>query len=438
MIYTERTSERLSYIFDFILGELLGLEFITTNDKEVFLSFTGPKFSYASKPVAGELFFASASVLFENDLTLQPVDFIDYENMVGFYPVEAPSAMPFDMFASSFVMITRYNEYLIHKKDKYDRYRPSQSMNAVAGFLGKPMINYYALHLKNILSKTYQALRFKENRFEYLVTVDVDTAYEYLGQGLKANAGGFVGSLLTSNFRQLKERYKVVFRKAKDPFDTFDEILDICKKYDIKTRFFFLIGNRSSLDRNIPHTFEPYRETIARVARQTDIGVHLSFMSHISLEAMETEIERLQHLSGSKISANRFNYLRFTLPASYVSLNRIGITEDYSMGYATRVGFRAGTCTPFYFFNLQKNERTNLKIYPFAFMDTTLARYNKLGARHSLDKILQIMKWVKEVEGPFIGVWHNNSFTETGIWTGWKNIFETVAKEAAALTEKSE
>ena len=54
------------------------------------------------------------------------------------------------------------------------------------------------------------------------------------------------------------------------------------------------------------------------------------------------------------------------------------------------------------------------------------------------EKILQMMKWVKEVEGPFIGLWHNSSFTEDGVWKGWKNVFETVAKEAGALTEKSE
>ena len=71
-------------------------------------------------------------------------------------------------------------------------------------------------------------------------------------------------------------------------------------------------------------------------------------------------------------------------------------------------------------------------------MDTTLAHHNKLSARHSLEKILQVMTWVKEVEGPFIGLWHNSSFTETGVWRGWKNVFDTVAKEAAAITEPRE
>jgi len=438
LIYTEQTTERLIYTFDFILGELLGLEYALTHNKEAFTVHSGPKFSYATARLKDELFFESVSVLFEADINLQPVEFIEYEDMVGFYPVSRDSDLPFDMFASTFVMISRYNEYLLHKKDKYDRYRASQSMNYIAGFLGKPMINYYGLELKKILGKRFRSLVFKQNKFEYIATFDVDMAYAYLGKSMKENISAFFRSLLMSNFRDIRERYRVLFRRKKDPFDTFDEILETCKKYAIKTRFFFLIGNPSSLDKNVSHTFEPYREVIKKVATQSDVGVHLSFMSHISLEVMEDEIQRLQHISGVKIKANRFHYLRFTLPATYISLSRVGITEDHSFGYATRVGFRAATCNPFYFFNLAKNERTDLKIYPFAFMDTTLARYNKLGVKESQAKILQMMKWVKEVEGPFVGVWHNNSFVETGIWKGWKDVFETVAKEASALTEKGE
>ena len=438
LIYTEQTSERLTYTFDFILGELLGLAYNITCDKEVFASYTGAKMSYSPKPVGSELFFECASLLFESDITAQPIDFIKHDNLIGFYRVSDLSAMPFDLFASSFLMLSRYNEYLLHKKDKYHRYRASQSLNYVGGFLSKPMVNYYALYLKKLIGAKYPELQFGNNRFEYIVTVDVETTYAYAGKGLKANTKGFIQSLFQSNFADIKKRYQVLFRNRKDPFDTFDEILAVCKKYAVRSKFFFQVGNLSEFDTNLPHTYGPFKEIMRAVSQKSDIGIHLSYMSHISNAVMEDEIQRLEHITGVKVTSNRFHYLRFTLPASYVSLSRIGITEDYSLGYATRSGFRAGTCTPYFFYNLIDNVRTNVKIYPFAFMDTTLAQYNKLSADESLEKILQIMKWVKEVEGPFIGLWHNSSFTETGIWKGWKNVFETVAREAAAITAKSE
>ncbi len=438
LIYTAETTERLSYTFDFILGDLLGLEYTFTRDKELFLANAGPKFSYAAKPLGDELFFECATLLFETEIYLQPIDFINYENLVGFYIVSKRSDLPFDMFASSFSMLSRYNEYLIHKKDKYDRYRAGQSTNFMAGFLNKPMVNYYALKLKKLLAARFPELKFKQNKFEYIATFDVDMAYAYRGRGWKTNLRGFGRSLLVSNFREVINRYRVIFGNKKDPYDTFEYILATCKRYAVKTKFFFLVGNKSGLDKNISHTHEGFRHLIQEVASRSEIGIYLSFMSHISNDVMEEEIQRLEFITGVKIDSNRFNYLRFTMPASFISLNRIGITQDYSMGYATRSGFRAGTCSPFCFFNLLKNERTNLKLHPFAFMDTTLARYNKLGSRESLEKILLMMRWVKEVEGPFIGIWHNNSFIDSGIWRGWGTVFETVAREAAALTDKGE
>ena len=369
---------------------------------------------------------------------MQPIDYIEHENLVGFYPVSERSALPFDMFASSFLMITLYNEYLVHKKDKHERYRASQSINYTAGFLHKPMINFYSLALKKILADKYPQLKFKEHKFEYIATVDVNEAFAYRGKGFMPNFKGFARSLFLSNFKEAMGRYRVLTGRKKDPFDTFDDLIDTCKKYAIKTKFFFQVGNKTRLDKNTAHTYEPFRELIKKVSEKSDVGINLSYGSHASLNVMEEEIGRLEYITGLKIESNRFHYLRFTLPTTYIVLSAVGITEDYSFGYATRSGFRAATCSPFYLYNLAKDEQTNVKIYPFAFMDTTLAHYNKLSARESLEKILQIMKWVKQAEGPFIGVWHNTSFVETGVWQGWKNVFDSVAEQASILTEKSE
>ncbi|HWB63916.1 MAG TPA: polysaccharide deacetylase family protein [Chitinophagales bacterium] len=434
LIYTEKCSPRVDYIFDFVLRDLLGLDFAITQNREDFTAHTGPKFSYARAPLGDEVFFSNAPLLFETDVVLQPVDFCDYEKTTGFYLVQAPSVMPFDPFASAFLMITNYNEYLLSKKDKYDRYRASQSLNYQAGFLEKPMINYYALEIKKILGARYPALTFKENKFEYVATFDVDMAYSYLEKGFKINTAGFFRAVLLSDFHDVKNRFNVLFRGAKDPFDTYDYIFRVCDKNNIKTLFFFLLGDKSKLDKNISHENERFRDLIKQISRHSQVGIHLSFKSHASNGIMQQEIQRLEEITGQKTSANRYHYLRFTVPTSFMRLIKAGVTEDYSMGYASRVGFRAGTCSPYWFYNLVKNERTNLKIYPFAFMDATFTHYNRLNAEDSLEKILQLMKYVKEVEGPMLGLWHNSSFTEEREWAGWRNVFETVARKAAALT----
>ena len=106
------------------------------------------------------------------------------------------------------------------------------------------------------------------------------------------------------------------------------------------------------------------------------------------------------------------------------------------MGYASRNGFRAGISTPFYFFDIRKNVATDLKIVPFAFMDSTFAHYQKTDPETALNEIRQLMRYVYETGGPFYGLWHNSSFTGVGEWKGYQHVFETVAAEASALMQQ--
>lgn len=436
LIYTNRTSERLTYILDFIITDLLGLTYELTSDQQLFDASQDPKFSYGSVPVGHELFFEATPFLFEKDIHPQPINFCEHGNLMGFYPVSERSQISFDIFASAFFMITRYEEYLPSKKDKYDRYRGSQSMAYKGGHLEKPMIDYYALELKKLLKERYPSLQFRDNRFEYIMSFDVDMAFSYLHKDVKTNLGGFFRALILSDFTDFKYRFLVLSRRKRDPYDTYQYIFDLAKKYALKTRFFFLVGDKSKFDKNVSYKTPAFRDIVKTVAQKAETGIHLSFKSHISNEWMAKEIERLQEMVDTPITSNRFHYLRFQIPPSYSRLIKIGITEDHSMGYAGREGFRAGTTSPFYLFNVKHNIKTELKIHPFAFMDATFVHYRRNTPQEALEKIRELMKYVKETGGPFVGLWHNSSFAETGEYRGWRKVFETVAEEASELMKQ--
>lgn len=435
LIYTDNRSARLDYIFNFILSDILGVLFSITNDKDSFLAYNGPKFSYTSAPLADELFLSAHPFLFEQTIKPQPIDFVEYNNIKGFFPVfNNYSAIPFDIFASAFFMVVRYEEYLPGKKDKYDRYRGSQSMNHKAGFLEKPMIDLYALELKKSLLQRFPEMEFGARKFTYKATFDIDMAYSYKHKGFKRNFGGFLRGFIMSDYKELRERFAVLTRGVKDPFDTYDYIFEVCNSHNIPTCFFFLLGDESRFDKNIEFDNEAYRQLIKDINDKAETGIHLSFKSHISNRQTDMEIKRLADITGQKVERNRYHYLRFQIPSSYTRLVQAGITKDYSMGYAGRVGFRAGTCTPHQFFNLKTNMVTDLQIIPFAFMDTTFTHYYRTENSKSLEKIRELMKSVKEVEGPLVALWHNSSFTEQQQWRGWREIFETVARESTHLT----
>ena len=93
------------------------------------------------------------------------------------------------------------------------------------------------------------------------------------------------------------------------------------------------------------------------------------------------------------------------------------------MGYPNVVGFRASTCTPFYFYDLDFEIQTPLKIFPIAFTDIALKEHLELSNIESLSKILALKAAVKEVNGTFISVFHNEAFCENAYWKGWSEIY---------------
>ncbi len=436
LVYTDAVSNRLTYTFDLMLTDLLGLQYELTSDKDFFNSASLPKFSYATSPVMEEIFFEAATLLFEIANAPQPINFCEYEKLRGFCPVSKRSRIPFDFFASAFFMVTRYEEYFPHHKDKYDRFRPTSSKNYKGGHLEKPMVNYYALELKKILAEKFPELVFKKKAFEYIPTFDIDMAYSYRNKGVLKNAAGYFRSFVLSEFTEIKERFRVHLGKQKDPFDTFDYLLKTCSRNQLQSVFFFLLGDESTLDKNIPFDNKEFRELIKSIATKTETGIHLSFKSHRSTARTKMEVERLEKITGKSTFRNRLHYLLFRFPHSYERLVSIGITEDYTMGYASRNGFRAGICTPYYFFNIKKNEVTPLKVFPFAFMDSTFAHYQKVDSETALNEIRQLMRYVYETGGTFYGLWHNSSFTGQKEWKDYGRVFETVAEEAAALMQQ--
>ena len=154
--------------------------------------------------------------------------------------------------------------------------------------------------------------------------------------------------------------------------DTFDKILRLKKEYNVKTVFFFLIGDYSTFDTNVSASKTKYKLLIKEMVDYARVGLHPSYFTMKNVALLKKEKERLENITNMPVTSSRQHYLRFSLPETYQHLIDLEVEEDYSMGYASNVGFRASTCTPFYFYDLYNEKATDLKIYPFYVMDATL------------------------------------------------------------------
>jgi len=126
----------------------------------------------------------------------------------------------------------------------------------------------------------------------------------------------------------------------------------------------------------------------------------------------------------------RQHFLILKLPETYQRLVNLGIQEDYSMGYAQHLGFRASIATPFYWYNLETEKKTELQIFPFQLMDVTFNTYLKRSPKDVLEEARPVIQNTKAVGGHLISIWHNSSLCEAWQWKNWRTAYETLIEIA--------
>lgn len=414
----------MKYILNLVFTDVLGISFELTTDIDRFKSHTGAKFSYTSNPITDELFFSSRNLLFETGITEQNISVFDYQDSKVFYATGKASALPFDVFAASFYLVSRYEEYLPHIRDVHDRFIAEESLAYINGFLDKPVVNTWIIWVKKLVAEKYPDVVFPPQKYGFTVTIDIDNAYAYREKGFTRSLGGYLKSASTANIHEIVERTKVLFGMEKDPYDTYDFQLEMIKNFGLKVIYFILLGDYGVNDKNLPVESKKFQSLIKMLDDYAQIGIHPSYGSNKNKEQLKKEVERLSKVLHRDITNSRQHFLKLTLPETYRNLIDLDITDDYTMGFASQVGFRASICTPFHFYDLDMEVETKLKVHPFAVMEGTLKYYMKVPKEEALQQIKKLIDEVKAVNGQFISLWHNDTLNDQKLWAGWKNVFE--------------
>jgi len=432
LIFTAEVTPRLTYTFDLIFKEYLGINYALTSDDAAFRQYSGARLSYGQAPLSDELFFSASDLLFEKGISDHQLSFFDWNGTKVFFATPPNNVFPFDPFAASFYLVSRYEEYLPHIRDGHDRFDAGQSIAYQKGFIGKPLVNIWALRLRDELQKKFPLLKFPERHYRFISTIDIDNAFAYLEKGFMRTSGAFARSLMKLDFNDLSERTKVLLRLQPDPYDTYQLQLDLQKKYKFRCIYFTLLADYGENDKNVSPANRKLKSLIKSLADYAEVGIHPSYGSNKNPALLKKEVTALARMLQRDVTRSRQHFLMLKLPWTYRRLIDLDITDDYTMGFAFHTGFRAGICTPFYFYDLDMERSTNLRIHPFAVMDATLKYYMKISPDNAMDYIKPLIDEVKAVEGDFISLWHNESLSENKIWAGWKKVYVQLIEEACS------
>lgn len=425
-IFTHKRSPRLTYIADLILNEILGLQWQIINDRRKIGKC--PVINYSNESIKGSFKISPAGILFEKGVTKQEIEISEWNGLPVFFTSSPDSDMPFDIFAASFYMITRYEEYLEFEPDEFGRFRASDSLAYRNGFLEKPVVDLWVRELAKALVRRYNTLSFRRHEFRAIVTVDIDEPFAYLGKNLIGDIGGFIHDL-TEGRGAASQRFDCLVKGSKDPYDLIGYIEDTTSKYKAESRYFFFVGDHSVNDRNPSWKNQEYRNLVKSVSARANAGIHPSVRASDSMKQLNREAKRYFSVTGENVRRCRFHLLRTRMPVSYSNLSKSGITEDYSMGFPENPGFRAGFSRDFYFFDVSEDLLTNLRIIPFQIMDITLRDYKKLDPSLALGTIRKTASAVRDVGGIFVTIWHNTTLLDTPECRSWRDVFEFTAGE---------
>jgi len=334
-----------------------------------------------------------------------------------------------DIFASSFFMLTRWEEYVNKSRDMHNRFPVDESLAFKNSFLDRPIVNEYVEMLWNMLEYLNIEQERKKQEFNLILTHDIDHIYKW--DTPKKFFKHLVGDLVLRKsikafFSSIGYYMEVKRGKRKDPFDTFDYLMDISEKLSIKSYFFFMAEGLTRYDNNYVSSSKITQNLVKKIEKRGHyIGIHPTYNAYNRTEQLQKEKKELEVNFNTPIYVGREHYLRFEIPTTWQIWEDNNMAWDSSLGYADREGFRCGVCYEYSVFNILTRKKLKLKEKPLIVMEESVTRRENLSSENMESIIENLLIKVKKYKGDFVFLWHNSSFN-TEFWNRYKKVYENV------------
>ena len=422
LVYIPKQTPRINYIFRHICGRILGFKVRFCSKVEDFIAFEGVKFSYAKKRLGNEVFVQKFGLLEElgiNDLNFS-MDI--WDDVPCFFRVSSESDIPFDIFSASFYLVTRYEEYQPHVKNDVDSYPIEESLAFQHEFLKTPVVDVWAYKLKEILEAKFSNLNFPEKEFNSHFLISVSKAFKHRHNGLVRIVGSSFRDLFQFQLKSLFDRFKTLLRLQQDPYDIYDEVINFAKENRLQLDFYFQLSNYSRYTKSISYNKRIYHKLIKSMGDYGDLGLLPGFEALNDYEILKKEKRRWEHIVNRNLTKALIKNFHLNFPDAYLNFNKLEIEEDFSMGYQKNIGFRAGTCTSFQFYDLNLEQVSGLVVQPYVLNSRAL---QGVDLYKKIEELKDLKSSIKAVDGQMNFIFENSDFANPSL----KNAIFALMKE---------
>ena len=323
-----------------------------------------------------------------------------------------------DLVASAYFLISRYEEMLHREiRDEHGRFPGRESLPRRAGFIDRPVVDEYGKLLRKWLNengvKAEELVPFVR---KINLTHDVDAPFfcrTWRNVARRILSGKNPVAAIRDKYSSLEQ----------DMYYTFPWMLkqDAILQQNVgesrcRSFLFFKAGGKTEQDKPRYNLYGNDIWALFNLCRdyRATIGLHSSYQAGQDPSLISSEKKHLEDAIGTEVMHNRHHFLASREPEDMEFLEKEGITDDYTIGYADVAGFRLGTSLPVRYINPATRRLSSLTLHPLTIMDSTLTefKYMNLAADRAEEYCNRLINNIRNVNGELTLLWHNTSVIE--------------------------
>lgn len=404
-IFSEKNSSRLQYICHVIFERFWGVDFEIISSKEN-IKQSQNIINYSNIAIDKAFQISPHKILFLDKF--EKIEHKFYLKDEISYPFATQSGdFPIDPFALTFYFLTLYHDKEVSENiDEHQRVIYDDDIRKI---LESPIVDLAIKELKVKLLEFGFKFKTKVKSFVFTPTFDIDIAFAHLGKTLSRHFLGSMALALKLDFATLWQRFSTWRAKQTDPFNVFGEILNLLDENNLDAYFFALVADKSKFDNNNLFSSKSYSNLLKNLSEKHEIGLHSSYNTLNNNNLIKTEKKRLEDIIEKKVKSNRQHFIRFRSPELWNSLEKNGFENDFSVGFYSQWGYRAGTVHTFPAFDLEKNRQLKIDLHPFIFMDGSMSKVYNNDNQAIVNHYLKTIAYHKKELEPIKVIWHNHA-----------------------------
>ena len=282
-----------------------------------------------------------------------------------------------DLLASTVLVLSRYEELDPPRRDAHGRFEAAASMAVRDGYLERPIVDGYGLALESVIRALIPGWKPRPRRLRVKLSHDLDEI------GIPFSARDAAVQLIArrSIATGLRDLASVIAPVIPASLRQVMEICLLAQEHGLRSALYWKASGRGPYDSGYSLADPRVARVIAWAReRNIEMGVHPGYDTFLAPEKLREEAERCRAAVQQQHIGGRQHYLRWR-PETWAHWEQCGLAYDSTVGYADRVGFRAGTCVPFFPWLYEENRRGEILEIPLIVMDRTITSASYMGLK---------------------------------------------------------